>query len=74
MKNSIFGKKALEKIQTTRRIFLKIAVWILIADFVLGAFLILTESWNVSVGRILGTLFVLAMALFVSINYLYGKK
>jgi hypothetical protein len=68
MKNSIFGKKALEKIQTTRRIFLKIAVWILIADFVLGAFLILTESWNVSVGRILGTLFVLAMALFVSIN------
>ena len=68
MKNSLFNKDTLQKIQKTRKIFLKFAVWILIAELVLGAVLILTGSWDVAVGRIQGTLLILALILLVSVN------
>ena len=68
MKNSLFNEDTLQKIQKTRKIFLKFAVWILIAELVLGAVLILTGSWNVAIGRIQGTFLILALILFVSVN------
>ena len=40
-----------KKIQKIRKIFLKFAVWILIAELVLGAILILMGKWNVSIGK-----------------------
>ena len=66
--NSLFSGETLQKIQKTRKIFLKFAVWILIAELVLGAILILTGSWDVVVGRIQGTFLILALILFVNVN------
>ena len=66
--NSLFSEATLQKIQKTRKIFLKFAVWILIAELVLGAILILTGSWGIEVGRIQGTFLILALILFVSVN------
>ena len=68
MKDGLFGEDTLQKIQKTRKIFLKFAVWILIAELVLGAVLILTGSWDVAIGRIQGTFLILALILFVSVN------
>lgn len=68
MKNSLFKEDTLQKIQKTRKIFLKFAVWILIAELVFGAVLILTGSWDVAIGRIQGTFLILALILFVSVN------
>ena len=68
MKNSLFNEDTLQKIQKTRKIFLKLAVWILIAELVLGAVLILTGSWDIAIGRIQGTFLILALILFVSVN------
>lgn len=66
--NSLFSEATLRKIQKTRKIFLKFAVWILIAELVLGAILILTESWDIAVGKIQGTFLILALILFININ------
>lgn len=66
--NSLFNKETLQKIQKTRKIFLKFAVWILIAELVLGAILILTDSYDIAVGRIQGTFLILALILFVNVN------
>jgi len=66
--NSLFNKETLQKIQKTRKIFLKFAVWILIAELVFGAILILTGSWDIAVGRIQGTFLILALILFVNVN------
>lgn len=66
--NSLFNEETLQKIQKTRKIFLKFAVWILIAELVFGAILILTGSWDIAVGRIQGTFLILALILFVSVN------
>ena len=67
-KQSLFSSETLQKIQKIRKIFLKFAVWILIAELAFGAILILTEGWGVAVGRIQGTFLVLALILFVSVN------
>lgn len=68
MNNSLFNEDTLRKVQKTRKIFLKFAVWILIAELVLGAVLILTESWNVAISRIQWTFLILALILFASVN------
>ncbi len=67
-KNSLFNEDTLQKIQKTRKIFLKFAVWILITELVFGAILILTGSWDIAVGRIQGTFLILALILFVNVN------
>ena len=66
--SSLFNEETLQKIQKTRKVFLKFAVWILIAELVFGAILILTGSWDVAVGRIQGTFLILALILFVNVN------
>ncbi len=68
MKDGLFSEKKLLKIQNTRKVFLRFAVWILIAELVFGAILILTGSWDIAIGRIQCTFLVLALILFVSVN------
>ncbi len=68
MEYSLFSKNALLKMQKARKIFLKFAVWILIGELVLGAILILVDSWDIAVGRIQRTFLTLALVLLVSVN------
>ena len=68
MKDVLFSKTTLQKIQKARKILLKLAVWLLIAGLVLGAILILIGSWDMIIGRIQGTLLILAPILFASVN------
>lgn len=68
MKDNLFKPEQIEKIKNLRKIFLRTAVWILIGELALGAVLILTQSWDVSVGKIQGTFLILALVLFVSVN------
>ena len=52
MKNSLFSTGTLQKIQKVRKIFLKVAVWVLIGELALGAILILFGVWNVEIGKV----------------------
>ena len=51
-----------------RKIFLWVAVWILVGEFVLGAILILSDGWNASFGKVQATFLCAALALFVGVN------
>lgn len=64
----MFGENALIKIQKVRKAFLWVAVWILIAELIGGAILILTGSQSVAFGKIQLTFLVLALILFVGVN------
>ena len=68
MKEGLFNEDTLQKIQKTRKIFLKVAVWILIAELALGAFIILGGAWDISIMKIQGSFLILALVLFVSVN------
>ena len=68
MKDNLFKLETIERIKKARKVFLWTAVWILIGELALGAILILTQSWDVSVGKIQGTFLILAAALFISVN------
>ena len=68
MKDNLFKLETIEKIKKARKVFLWMAVWILIGELALGAILILTQSWDISVAKIQGTFLILAIALFVSVN------
>ena len=56
------------KLKEMRRVFLWIAVCILIGEVIIGAVLILTQSWNDIIGKLMGTMALAAIALFVGIN------
>lgn len=64
----MFGENTLIKIQKVRKAFLWVAVWILIAELIGGAILILTGSQSVIIGKIQLTFLVLALILFVGVN------
>ena len=68
MKDNLFKLETIEKIKKARKVFLWMAVWILIGELALGAILILIQSWDISVAKIQGTFLILAIALFVSVN------
>lgn len=68
MKNGLFSENTLQKIQKARKIFLKLAIWMLIAELFSGAFLILTGIWGIEVGKIQGSLLILTLILFISVN------
>lgn len=68
MKDNLFKLETIEKIKKARKVFLWMAVWILIGELALGAILILVQSWDISVAKIQGTFLILAIALFVSVN------
>ena len=65
---SLFTDERIQQLQKTRKIFLKFAVWILIAELVFGVFIILTGSWNLAtIGRIQATFLLIALILFVNV-------
>lgn len=68
MKGSLFSEKSLIKIQKIRKVFLLIAVWILIAELAFGIVLILIGQWNSVIAKVQATFLVLALALFISVN------
>lgn len=65
---SLFNEKQTETLKKVRKIFLKVAVWILIAEFALGAVLILAGAYDATIGRIQGTFLILATILFIGVN------
>ena len=65
-KQGLFSELTMQKIKKVRKVFLWTAVWLLIGEFVLGAILILTQSWNVSIGKIQGTFLIITAILFVA--------
>ena len=67
-KNKLFSDEKIEKIKKMRKVFLQVAVWTLIAAFALGAILILSWSWDVFYVKIIGTLLVISLVFFVSVN------
>lgn len=67
-KQGLFSELTMQKIKKVRKVFLWTAVWLLIGEFVLGAILILTQSWNVSIGKIQGTFLIITAILFVGVN------
>ena len=69
MKESFFSEQTLQKIQKIRKIFLKVAVWVLIIELAFGAILILSgNTWGDVSARIQGTFLILALVLFISVN------
>jgi hypothetical protein len=68
MKDSLFSENALQTIKKIRKIFLWTAVWILIGELIMGAIIIISQSWDISIGKIQGTFFLIAVALFVGVN------
>ncbi len=67
-KQGLFSELTMKKIKKVRKVFLWTAVWILIAEVVLGAILILTQSWSVPIGKIQGSFLIAAVVLFVGVN------
>ena len=68
MGNSLFSEKTLQTLQKFRKAFLWAAVWILIAELVIGAIIILSGSWSVVIGKIQGSFLIAAAVLFISVN------
>lgn len=65
---SLFSYGALQKIQKIRKIFLKSAVWTLIAELSFGAIIILAGGYGSEAGKLSGTFLILTLVLFVSVN------
>lgn len=63
---SIFNDKTLETFKKIRQVFLKVIVGIIIGEIVLLAVLIIAQSANAIIGKFMGTLFVVAIAMFIS--------
>lgn len=68
MGNSLFSEKTLQTLQKFRKAFLWAAVWILIAELVMGAIIILSGNWSVIIGKIQGSFLIAAAVLFISVN------
>jgi len=66
--NSLFSESAIETIKKVKKIFLWIAVCILIGEVVLGAILILVQNFNETIGRLMGTFATCAVMMFFGVN------
>lgn len=68
--NGLFNTSTIETFKKFRSILLRSAIWIFIAGVIIGALLILVGdiSQIAVIGQLLGTLFVLALAMIVSSN------
>ena len=64
----LFSDSALERIRNLKKIFLWSAVCILIGELVVGVFLILFQTFDLTVGKLMGTFGLCAIALFVGVN------
>ena len=66
--NGIFSESTLGVISKIKKGFLWSAVCLLIGGFVLGALLIVMGTFNTEMGKILATMAILALVLFVGVN------
>ncbi|MBR2803229.1 hypothetical protein IKE19_01455 [Candidatus Saccharibacteria bacterium] len=66
--NSLFSESMIGKIRKVKKSFLWAAVCILIGEVVVGAILILAQSFNETIGRLMGTFAACAIMLFLGVN------
>ena len=66
--NSLLNDVAIEKIKILKKAFLWMAVCILIGEVVVGAFLILLQTFNLTIGRLMGTFALCAVALLIGVD------
>lgn len=66
--SSLFNESTTEKIKSIRKTFLWTAVCILIGEVIVGAILILAQSFNGTIGRLMSTFALCALALFIGVN------
>lgn len=68
--SSIISKTSLEKFESARKYVLKAAIWLLVGGVILGALTILfggMPSGEV-IGKFMGTLFIIALMMIISVN------
>ena len=66
--SSIFKESTIEKIKSIRKVFLWSAVCILIGELIVGAILILSQSFNLVIGKLMGTFALCAVVLFLAVS------
>ena len=66
--NSLLNDVAIEKIKILKKAFLWMAVCILIGEVVVGAFLILLQTFNLTIGKLMGTFALCAVALLIGVD------
>ena len=65
---SIFNDSTLETFKKIRQVFLKVIVGIIIGEIILLAILIIAQSASKVIGQFMGTLLILAIALFIAMS------
>ncbi|MBR3115745.1 hypothetical protein IKF30_00760 [Candidatus Saccharibacteria bacterium] len=65
---SIFSESAIETIKKIKKGFLWTAVCILIGEVVVGAVLIVVQSFSVTIGKLMGTFALCGLMLFLGVN------
>ena len=66
--SSLFSNSMIATIKRVKKTFLWSAVCILIGEVVVGAILILTQSFNETIGKLMATFALCAIVLFVGVN------
>ena len=68
--SSIISKENLKKLENTRKYILKAAIWLLVGGVVLGAITILVggSSSGEIIGKFMGTMFIVALMMMISVN------
>lgn len=66
--SSLFSNSTINNIKDLKKIFLWVAVCILIGEVVVGAILILAQSFNLTIGKLMSTFGLCAVSLFVGVN------
>lgn len=66
--SSLFSEKMISGIKSMRKTFLWTAVCILIGEVIVGAVLIIAQSFNLMIGKLMGTFALCAIVLFVGVN------
>ena len=66
--SSLFGEKTIETIKRIKKTFLWTAVFILIGEVIVGAVLIVAQSFDLIIGRFMATFALCAVVLFVGVN------
>lgn len=66
--NSLFSESTIETIKKVKKVFLWTAVCILIGEVIVGAILILAQSFNEVIGKLMGTFALCAVMMFFGVN------
>lgn len=66
--SSLFSENSIEKMKQIKKAFLWTAICILIGEVAVGAIMILAQSFDPMVGRLMGTFVLCAVVLFMGVN------